>query len=96
MQSVLAKSLHVYQAGHVGRTPRKITIHKNTEFKDEEIEAALDSFNEGTEVELVQVVQSTDWMGLRYTAGKPTQYGNPAEKPKAYNYPVERGTYLDL
>jgi hypothetical protein len=32
MQSVLAKSLSVYQAGHVGRTPRKITIHKNTEF----------------------------------------------------------------
>lgn len=96
MQSVLAKSLHVYQAGHVGRTPKKITIHKNTEFKEEEIEAALDSFNEGTEVELVQVVQSTDWTGLRYTTGKPAQYGNPAEKPSAYNYPVERGTYLPI
>ena len=33
MQSVLSKSLNVYQIGHVGRTPRKITIHKNTEFK---------------------------------------------------------------
>lgn len=96
MQSVLAKSLHVYQSGHVGRTPRKITIHKNTEFKEEEIEAALDSFNDGTEVELVQVVQSTDWTGLRYTPGKPAQYGNPAEKPVAHNYPVERGTYLPI
>ena len=96
MQSVLAKSLHVYQSGHVGRTPKKITIHKNTEFKKEEIEAALNSFNEGTEVELVQIVQSTDWMGLRYTSGKTAQYGNPAEKPKAYNYPVERGTYMPI
>lgn len=96
MQSVLAKSLHVYQSGHVGRTPKKITIHKNTEFKEEEIEAALDSFNEGTEVELVQIVQSTDWTGLRYTPGKPSQYGNPAEKPKPYNYPVERGTYVPV
>lgn len=96
MQSVLAKSLHVYQSGHVGRTPNKITIHKNTEFKEEEIEAALDSFNEGTEVELVQVVQSTDWTGLRYTAGKRPQYGNPAEPPKPHNYPVERGSYVPI
>lgn len=96
MQSVLAKSLNVYQAGHVGRTLRKITIHKNTEFKDEEIEAALDSFNEGTEVELVQVVQSTDWTGVRYTPGRPAQYGNSAEKPQPYNYPVERGLPADL
>jgi len=96
MQSVLAKSLHLYQSGHVGRTPKKITIHKNTEFKEEEIEAALDSFNEGTEVELVQVVQSTDWTGLRYTAGKPAKYGNPAEPPKPHNYPVERGSYVPI
>lgn len=96
MQSVLAKSLHVYQSGHVGRTPKKITIHKNTEFKEEEIEAALDSFNEGTEVELVQVVQSTDWTGLRYTPGRRAQYGKPAESPKAHNYPVERGGYIPI
>lgn len=96
MQSVLAKSLHVYQSGHLGRTPKKITIHKNTEFKEEEIEAALDSFNEGTEVELVQVVQSTDWTGIRYTAGKRAQYRNPAEPPMPHNYPVERGTYVPI
>lgn len=96
MQSVLAKSLHVYQSGHAGQTPKKITIHKNTEFKEEEIEAALDSFNEGTEVELVQIVQSTDWTGLRYTTGKQHLNGNPAEPPKPYNYPVERGTYLPI
>lgn len=96
MQSVLAKSLHVYQAGHVGRTPTKITIHKNTEFKEEEIEAALDSFNEGTEVELVQVVQSTDWTGLRYTPGRKAHRDRPSEPPKPYNYPVERGTYLPI
>ena len=90
MQSVLAKSLHIYQCRHVGRTPKKITIHKNTEFKEEETEAALDSFNEGTEVELVQVVQSTGWMGLRYTSGR------PAVPPKPYNYPVERGTYMPI
>ena len=96
MQSVLAKSLNIYQSSHVGRTPKKITIHKNTEFKEEEVEAALDSFNEGTEVELVQIVRSTDWRGLRYTYGKVAQNGRPAEKSKPHGYPVERGTYMPI
>ncbi len=96
MHSVLSKSLSVYQQGHVGRSPRKITIHKNTEFKPEEIEAAHDSFNEGTEVELVQIVKSCDWTGLRFTAGRKAWKDRPAEGPKAHNYPVERGTYVPI
>ncbi|PHR54820.1 MAG: nuclease PIN [Robiginitomaculum sp.] len=96
MQSVLAKSLNLYQAGHVGRTPRKITIHKNSEFKDEEIEAAFDSFNEGTEVELVQIVQATDWVGLQYTKGKKAWNGNPAEPPKPHMFPIARGSYVPI
>ena len=94
MQSVLSKSLNIYQNGHAGRAPRKITIHKNTEFKSQEIEAALDSFNEGTEVELVQVVKSTDWMGMRYTRKRSAHGSNPAKPAEPHNYPVERGTYV--
>lgn len=37
MQSVLSRSLEVYQTGHAGRTPRKVTVHKNAEFKEDEI-----------------------------------------------------------
>ena len=96
MQSVLSKSMNVYQQGHVGRTPKKVTIHKNTEFKEDEIQAALDSFNEGTEVELVQVVKATDWTGVRYTSGWQGNRNKPAEKPKPHNYPVERGTYMPI
>ena len=33
MQSVLTRSLEIYQRGHFGRVPDKITIYKNTEFK---------------------------------------------------------------
>ena len=33
MQSVLSRSLEIYQRGHFGRVPQKITIHKNTQFK---------------------------------------------------------------
>jgi len=52
IQSVLSRSLEIYQTGHFGRVPRKITIHKNTAFKEEETLGALDSFRDGTEVEL--------------------------------------------
>lgn len=87
MQSVLSRSLEIYQNGHLGRLPRKVTIHKNTPFKEDEILGALDSFRDGTEVELVQVVKDVDWTGIRYDTKQP---------PQAHGYPVERGTYLPV
>ena len=84
MQSVLSRSLKIYQSGNCGRTPKKITIHKNTEFKEEEILGALDSFRSGTEVELVQIVKGVDWKGVRFDVRMP------------HDYPVERGIYLPL
>lgn len=85
MQSVLSRSLEIYQRGHFGKLPSKITIHKNTEFKEAEILGALDSFNDTTEVELVQLVSETNWKGLRYRDD-----GTP------FNYPVERGAYIPI
>lgn len=87
MQSVLSRSLEIYQRAHFGRVPQKITIHKNTEFKEEEILGALDSFRDGTEVELVQIVKHTDWKGVRFDTKTP---------PNSYMYPIERGTYLPI
>ncbi len=87
MQSVLSRSLEVYQRGHFGPVPQKITVHKNTPFKEEEILGALDSFREGTEVELVQLVKEVPWRGIRFDNNAP---------PQAYNYPVSRGTYLPV
>jgi hypothetical protein len=87
MQSVLSRSLEIYQRGYFGRLPKKISIHKNTAFKEEEILGALDSFPDGTEVELVQLVKDVSWKGIRFNVDRP---------PKAYGYPVERGTYLPI
>jgi hypothetical protein len=87
MQSVLSRSLEVYQRGHFGRVPQKITVHKNTPFKEEEILGALDSFREGTDVELIQVVKGVDWKGIRFDMNTP---------PQPYSYPVARGTYLPV
>jgi hypothetical protein len=58
-----------------------------TEFKEEEILGALDSFRDGTEVELVQIVKGVRWKGIRFDTGRP---------PEAFGYPVERGTYIPI
>ncbi len=87
MQSVLSRSFEIYQGGHFGRVPRKITVHKNTPFKEEETLGALDSFPEGVEVELVQIVKEVHWKGVRFNTMSP---------PSAFNYPVARGTYLPV
>ena len=87
MQSVLSRSLEIYQRGHFGRVPKKITIHKNTPFREEEVLGALDSFREGTDVELVQIIKGVHWKGVRFDLKDP---------PQPYNYPVQRGTYLPL
>jgi hypothetical protein len=87
MQSVLSRSLEIYQRGHLGRVPQKITIHKNTPFKEAEILGALDSFRDGTEVELVQIIKDVHWRGVRFDTNTP---------PAANNYPVTRGTYLPI
>lgn len=87
MQSVLSRSLNVYQGGHLGRSPSKVTIHKNTPFREEEILGAIDSFRDGTEIELVQIVKDVPWKGIRFGEGA---------KAGAAGYPIQRGVYLPV
>jgi len=91
MQSVLSKSLLLYQNSHNGKTPRKIFVHKTTPFKEEEIQGALDAFGLKTEVELVQIIQHPSWYGLKVEG--PNRFHTKAAPAP---YPVDRGTYLPL
>jgi len=84
MHAVMSRSLEIYQRGHFGRSPKKVTIHKNTAFREEEVLGAIDAFNDKTEVELVQIVRNTNWMATRY--GDKT----------ADMYPVGRGTFIPV
>jgi hypothetical protein len=88
IQSVLSRSLEIYQSGHAGRLPIKVTIHKNTEFKEEEILGALDSFKDGTEVELVQIVKDVSW--------KAVCFDKKGGSLVPSSYPVQRGTYFPI
>lgn len=91
MQSVLSRSLMLYQNGHGGRKPKKVVIHKSSDFKEEEIQGAFDAFSEDTEVELVQIVRRSPWLGLQIDA--PRASGNKGEPS---SYPIERGCYLPI
>lgn len=84
MHGVMSRSLEIYQRGHFGRSPTKVTIHKNTAFREEERLGAIDAFNERTQVELVQIVRKTNWSAIKYDAKKP------------HHYPVDRGTLIPL
>ena len=94
MQSVLSKSLLLYQNSHNGRMPRKVFVHKTTHFAEDEIQGAFDAFGRKTEVELVQIVRGTNWYGLKvvqtYDQKTKKQITVPA------GYPVDRGAYLPL
>jgi hypothetical protein len=91
MQSVLSRSLLLYQNGHRGRTPRKIFVHKRSHFTEDEIQGSLDSFGSKTEVELIQVVRGTNWYGLKLDGPKAAHH-----KPTPTNYPIDRGVYQPI
>ena len=85
MLAVMSRSLEIYQSGHSGRAPKKVTVHKNTPFKEEEILGALDAFNDRTEVELVQIIKSSNWMALAYGRNQEADF-----------YPLARGTNITV
>lgn len=91
MQSVLSKSLLLYQSSHKGRLPRKIYVHKTTHFTEDEIQGTFDAFGSKVEIELVQIVRGSNWYGLKVDG--PNVWN---KKPSAAAYPVDRGLYQPL
>ena len=91
MQSVLSKSLRLYQRSHCGRIPRKIFIHKSTHFTEDEIQGAFDAFGSKIKLELIQVVRNSGWYGLKVNDRK-----QPRKRPSPAPYPVDRGSYLPI
>ncbi|WP_266367802.1 argonaute/piwi family protein [Tellurirhabdus rosea] len=85
MRRVMQKSLNLYLQKHSGRPLRKIIIHKTTPFKKDEIEGCFDAFPHRTQIELLNVKQSTPWRAINFEYYK-----------KVSGYPVNRGTVVTL
>ena len=91
MFRVMTRSIDLYRRRHAGRTPRRVMVHKTTEFKPDEVDGSMDALHLCEAVDLVQVVEDTGWRGVRIDRAKGGgTKGNPAA------YPVARGTVIGL
>ena len=90
MFRVMGRSLDLYRRRHAGRVPRRIMVHKNTEFKKDEIDGCMDALHLCEAVDLVQVVEDVGWRGIRIESDHGARKGKPA------GFPVSRGTLLGI
>ena len=91
MFRVINRSMDFYRKRFPRRNPRRVTVHKTTEFKHEEIQGALEALQSCEEVDLIQVVDDAGWNGVRMNS---SSIQGAAETPA--RYPVHRGTLVGL
>jgi hypothetical protein len=91
MFRVMTRSLELYRRRHAGRTPRRVMVHKTTEFKRDEVDGAMEALHLCEAVDLVQVVEDVGWRGVRIDKDR-----NGGPKGRAASYPVGRGTLIGL
>ncbi len=91
MRRVMARSLSLYQRRHAGRSPKRVTVHKTTEFKPEETEGCFDALSAASDIDLYQIQQETSWSGVLFAPPR-----SKHQKSVAAMYPCERGTYMPL
>jgi hypothetical protein len=92
MFKVMTRSMALYRQRHAGRSPRRVMVHKTTEFKDEEAVGCLEALHLCEAVDLVQVVDDVSWRGVLIDVGRTKS----EPKGSAAPYPVQRGTLLGL
>jgi hypothetical protein len=90
MFRVMTRSMDLYRRRHAGRSPRRVIVHKTTEFKTDEVDGCMEALHLCEAVDLVQVVDDVGWRGVRLDPPRPGQKGTPAA------FPVSRGTLLGL
>jgi hypothetical protein len=60
--------MQLYRRRHGGVSPRRVAIHKSTEFKEEEALGCFDALPTCEAIDLVQVVEDVGWRGVRRNA----------------------------
>lgn len=91
MRRLMARSLALYQRRHVGKSPKRVVVHKSTEFTREEVDGCFDAWPTTSGLELVQVQQDVGWRAVQINP-PPVRGG----KGVAGRYPCRRGSFLQL
>ena len=84
MIALMSKSLEIYQNSHLGKKPKKITVHKNIPFSEEEIRGCELAFGDDIDLELIQICE-TNWRGIKISQPK---------TPDGYS--CDRGSFIPL
>lgn len=91
MFRVMTRSMDLYHRRHAGRSPRRVMVHKTSEFKPDEVDGAMEALHLCEAVDLVQVVENVGWRGVRIDRDRAgTKKGKPAA------FPVSRGTVIGI
>ena len=90
MFRVMTRSMDLYRRRHAGRSPRKVVVHKTTEFKRDEVEGCMEALHLCESVDLLQIVQDVGWRGVNFD--RQSMYPNSG--PTAF--PVSRGTLIGI
>ncbi|MFF5380927.1 argonaute/piwi family protein [Pedobacter suwonensis] len=88
MRKLMSRSLELYQRKHAGRRPERLIVHKTSHFTQSEIDGAFDAIPGNINLELLQIVQNTNFRGIHYL-------DKNGEKG-ADGYPLNRGTYFQI
>lgn len=90
MFRVITRSMELYRRRHAGKSPRRVMVHKTTEFKRDEVDGCMEALHLCESVDLIQVVQDVAWRGVRI------QEVPGASKGRPFSYPVSRGTLIGI
>jgi hypothetical protein len=92
MRRLMARTLALYQRRHAGRSPRRVIVHKTTEFKREEVDGCFDAWSSSEGIELYQIQQDTLWRGILIEPPR----SESIRTGSASAYPCFRGGYFQL
>ena len=90
MFRVMTRSMDLYRRRHAGSSPRRVMVHKTTEFKEEEIQGCLEALHLCDDVHLIQIAEDIGWRGVKFDR----LGGTPGVRPAPF--PVDRGTLVGL
>ena len=90
MFRVMTRSMDLYRRRHAGSSPRRVMVHKTTEFKREEVDGCMEAFHLCEAVDLVQVVEDVGWRGVQIQGPAGAAKGEPTA------FPVSRGSVLGI
>jgi hypothetical protein len=90
MFRVMTRALELYRRRHAGKTPRRVMVHKTTEFKLEEIDGCMEALHLCEAVDLIQVIEDVNWRGIQMERRAGEAKGVPTA------FPVTRGTVIGL